>query len=1095
MFDGGCRGAGRRARAVWFGRREKMMRARQAIRNIILLLPLLLLLAGQNADAAELTVNTTQGRGEALAFDPVRHSESFSAVLYNNTNGLPTSEANAIAETSEGFLWIGGYSGLIRYDGHTFERISPSTGVTSVRALYVDHRDRLWIGTNDNGFAVMERGEVRRWDKTDGVGSDSIRAIAEDENGAVYIATTGGVVMVDPEGTLHLFDDPLLSESNMYDLRRGPDGLLYGLTNAGELFTIRNGAVVSDAICSDYGMSSIGGMLPDPANPGCVFLEAEGHKIYYGRLEEGFSEIADISPLSSVSAFEYVEDRLWICARNGVGVLDGSGVRVIDNLPMTNSVNSMLLDYEGNLWFTSSRQGVMKLVSNQFADLYQHYDLPRDVVNSTCMYHGQLFVGTDTGLTVLDEGGVVRSVPLNRAETASGVPIDAEDLIELLRGCRIRSIIRDSKNRLWISAWEKIGLLCYDAGELVTFGVEDGMPSNRVRTVCERRDGSIAVALVGGAVVIEDGRITGSYGAESGIENYNSLTIEGAPNGDILLGTDGSGIYVIGREGVRHFGKEDGLRSEIIMRIKYDPQLGLYWLVTGNSIAYMTEEYRITTIESFPYSNNYDLFRNSKGEVWVLSSNGIYVLPAEELLADRQINPIHYGIANGLPCVATGNSYSELTGDGDLYISGNQGVVKLNIEEPFENVGKLKAAVPFLDADGVRVYPDETNSFSIGPRVQKLTVYAYVFNYSLTDPLVTYQLEGFDHDSVTVRRSELVPISYTNLRGGTYHFTLQLSGLLGGEGGRVSVQIVKQRAFYEEIWFFVLAGVCTAGLAVTLVWQYVRRKIRLLQKKHREQAERERIDAELEMAKRIQGGMLPNVFPAFPDRPEFDIYATMAPAKEVGGDFYDFFLVDEDHLALVVADVSGKGVPAALFSMIAKTIIKTHTQAKLSPEEVFSVANASLCENNEEEMFVTAWLGVLEISTGELTYADAGHERLLLYQNGAWRVLPKAGGIALAALSPEDLELVEDAVKSHNQTIRLNPGDAIFQYSDGVTEAATADRSFFGEAGLLAALNSAPSAKPEELLPHVRAAIDAFVQGAPQNDDVTMLELRYNGQI
>ncbi len=253
-------------------------------------------------------------------------------------------------------------------------------------------------------------------------------------------------------------------------------------------------------------------------------------------------------------------------------------------------------------------------------------------------------------------------------------------------------------------------------------------------------------------------------------------------------------------------------------------------------------------------------------------------------------------------------------------------------------------------------------------------------------------------------------------------------------------------------------------------------------------------ETELGMAAAIQTNMLPNSFPAFPSRDEFEIYATMEPAKEVGGDFYDFFMVDEDHLAMVVADVSGKGVPAALFSMIAKTMLKMKAQEKLSPEETFAEVNASLCENNEEEMFVTVWLGVLELSTGELTYADAGHERLLLYQNGTWSVLPKAGGIALAALSPEELALVSDAAKCHNRTIRLRPGDAIFQYTDGVTEAVRADQSFFGEKRLLAAANSAPSAKPKELLPHIRGCIDAFVQGAEQNDDITMLALRLNAQ-
>ena len=257
-------------------------------------------------------------------------------------------------------------------------------------------------------------------------------------------------------------------------------------------------------------------------------------------------------------------------------------------------------------------------------------------------------------------------------------------------------------------------------------------------------------------------------------------------------------------------------------------------------------------------------------------------------------------------------------------------------------------------------------------------------------------------------------------------------------------------------------------------------------------AEKERIGAELTLAAGIQTHMLPNIFPAFPEREEFDIYATMDPAKEVGGDFYDFFMIGDDHLGMVVADVSGKGVPAALFSMIAKTMLKTQAQTRLSPERVLLEVNAALSENNEEDMFVTVWLGVLEISTGELTYADAGHEKLLLYQNGEWKFLPKQGGPALAMWEPEDLELMDEKYQFRNQTVHLNPGDAIFQYTDGVTEATDAENELFGDGRLLAAMNSAPSAKPEELLPHVRAKIDEFVKDAPQFDDITMLGLRMN---
>ena len=257
-------------------------------------------------------------------------------------------------------------------------------------------------------------------------------------------------------------------------------------------------------------------------------------------------------------------------------------------------------------------------------------------------------------------------------------------------------------------------------------------------------------------------------------------------------------------------------------------------------------------------------------------------------------------------------------------------------------------------------------------------------------------------------------------------------------------------------------------------------------------AEKERIATELNMAANIQAHMLPSTFPPFPDRKEFDIYATMTPAKEVGGDFYDFFMVDGDHLALVMADVSGKGVPAALFMMTSRTMIKDAALSGLDPAAVLERVNVQLCENNPDYMFVTVWIGILELSSGRLTWADAGHEKLYLYQEGAWKCLPKKGGPALAAIEPELME--PGKVLFHNHELILHPGDAVCQYTDGVTEAVTPAREQFGMDRLQEALDSAGAASPADLLPHIRSRIDAFVQGAPQFDDITMLALQYHGK-
>ncbi|MBR1660449.1 MAG: serine/threonine-protein phosphatase [Oscillospiraceae bacterium] len=250
-------------------------------------------------------------------------------------------------------------------------------------------------------------------------------------------------------------------------------------------------------------------------------------------------------------------------------------------------------------------------------------------------------------------------------------------------------------------------------------------------------------------------------------------------------------------------------------------------------------------------------------------------------------------------------------------------------------------------------------------------------------------------------------------------------------------------------------------------------------------AERERVSTELRTATQIQVSMLPSGFPAFPDRSEFQLYASMNPAKEVGGDFYDFFLVDHQHLAFLIADVSDKGVPAALFMMSAKIIISERTRAGGSPAEILASANATLCRNNKSKMFVTVWLGILDLDTGLLTCSNAGHEYPAVRgQDGVFRVLKDKHGLMVGAMP---------RAKYSEYEIQMYPGDAIFVYTDGVPEANNAEGGFYGMERLDAALNRLADRDPAGILMGVKEDVDAFAAGAKQFDDVTMLCVEYKG--
>ncbi len=818
---------------------NRMMKANQ-IRNLLCALVLVAVLCVgvlALADGEDYLLRNAGGVVNLpLSVDPTGLQEGFSAVLYDNRNGLPTSEANAITETSDGFIWIGSYAGLIRYDGNVFERMDSTGGLTSIKCLFTDSRDRLWIGTNDNGIAVMEKGRLRKWGKLDGMQSAHTRVITEDPDGIIYIGTADGIMTIDQDDNLSVMRDEQIAHANMRDLRLGKDGVLYGVTDTGDLMKIQDGKLIAFFPLADNPTKGVGAIQPDPEAEGKIYFEAGDFSFYRATFGEELTDLetVDISPLRYVKQMEYIDGKIWICAGNGIGVLENGRFRLLENLPMDNNVGHVMTDYMGNLWFTSTRQGVMKVVPNQFSDLFDRFGLPETVVNATCMADGKLLVGTDTGLIVLDEEGQVSSLPLTRAVTAGGAELEATDLIEMLAGCRIRSIIPDSRGRAWISTWRSHGLIRYDHGEITVFSEEDGLLSNSLRAVREGSDGRILVALTGGANVIEGDRVVASYGRDDGIVNTESLSIEEGLSGEVLIGSNGGGLYIFNEKGLTAINVEEGLPSDIVMRLIRDPKRKVVWIVSSSAIAYMTPDYQIITVQKFPYTNNFDLYENSKGDMWVLSSNGIYVIPAEEMIANGEISPVFYSIASGMPGIATANSYSMLTEEGNLYIAASCGVIKVNIEKPFEDVNDLMVTVPYVEADGTAIYPDASGVFVIPANTMKLTVPSYVFNYILSNPQVSYRLEGFDQHSVTVNRSDMVPVDYTNLGGGTYTYLIQLKDSMGRGNKEVSVQIHKEKKLYEQTFFYIAVGILVIALIAVLVRQYVRFQTRKLKKQQKE---------------------------------------------------------------------------------------------------------------------------------------------------------------------------------------------------------------------------------------------------------------------
>ncbi|MBR4693133.1 MAG: SpoIIE family protein phosphatase [Oscillospiraceae bacterium] len=994
--------------------------------------------------------------------------ENYTPVLYDVHSGMPFSEARAVAQTPDGFLYVGCYGGLLRYDGREFYRYDDVLGV---RDLLADSRGRLWVAAD--GLLCLDKGELRRFGMPEGLPSETVNSVTEDSRGTVWAGTNAGLAFVAGDGAIGRAEDGPLSSAAIGCVCALGGDRVYGCTKAGDVFAVENGSVALYLPASSFS-EGVSCVYPDPDSPGEAYLATLGSVVYHGRLDAPLSELERISipELSRLNVLIQAEGRLWVGADNGIAWIDAEGqTHALDHVPLNSTVHGICCDREGNFWFASTRQGLMKLAPNIFTDISGSSDMGERVVNSTWKKDGLLYAATDTGLVVLDESG-------HSVQTR---------VSELLSAARVRAIKEDREGSLWFCCFDANALVrLSEDGELRVWNKDNGLMTNYIRTVFERADGTLAVLESVALDFFRDEELVMRIDGSRGFPGSGVLSVGESDDGTLYLGTNGDGVYAVRDGRAEPFDGPCDVASGVILQLKNDPGRDILWVLSSNAVAVLKDgEIRIR--KDFPQAHIYDMLFAPDGGIWLLGANGVYFVDGESVEGEGGADYTFYSVSTGLTHMTTANSRSYVSADGDACIACTDGILGLNVSRKSNDHIKLMFTVPWLEADGVRILPGEDGGFAVPGRTKKLTICCYALSYALGDPELSYCLEGFDPEPETVKRSGLRQLTYTNLPGGTYRFVMQRTGPDGGEAYAVTIakeiMLTERRGFHAGV----VAALVVLAAAVTLLL------LRRQSVKAAREREKDRIAKELDTAAGIQLSMLPGSFPAFPEREEFELLASMDPAKEVGGDFYDFFLVDRDHLVLVTADVSGKGVPAALFMMIAKTLLKNSAKPGFSPAAVLEEVNGQICEGNENGMFVTVWLGVLELSTGRLVWADAGHEKPVLFHDGSWSFLRKHNGIALGMMDPELLEL-DDEPAFVDQELLLAPGDAIFQYTDGVTEATDAREQLFGEERLLEALNASGTEAPEALLPYLRGEIDAFVKDAPQFDDITMLVLLYHGQ-
>ena len=773
----------------------------------------LLLAAGLCLSGTGVFVPAARAEDADTAASEINYND-YVQTIYSSSNGLPCGEANDIAITGDGIIWIGTYAGLYRYNGKEFRWMDGFDSVRNVNCLYVDEEGRLWIGTNDNGLSIVINNQVANViDQSMGLPANAVRSIICSSDGYYYIGTTSSMQVLSLNYGLQRVNT-LQEVFYADDSAADEEGRVATVTNSGTLYLLRQGQILSSRqLKGSTSVYKSCTFTPD----GTLLVATTGNEIYSFDVSRDWFEQKDVwtcGDLKSIKDLSFLPSgELFISADNGVGyrLPDGHFERINTN-NFNNSIDKMLMDYQGNIWFTSSRLGLLRMAPSDFRDIYSTAGLPNRVVNTIVEWNGNFYFGTDKGLDAVD---------------LSGKNPVKNELTEQFAGIRIRCMMVDDANHLWICTYGNGLIEIAPDGTEYSYNTENGGFGNRARLAKQLSDGTILAAGDTGISFIRNHEIEHTILYAAGKISSMILTATELPDGRILAGTDGNGVAVLeNREVTRMLTRKDGLSSEVVLRSVPDEKTGGVFLVTSNGLCYMNPDETIRTLDNFPYYNNYDIWIQGTDNMYVLSSAGIYVTDRAELLSGRK--DLRYDLLDsrrGLNSSLTANSwtwYSRNTGE--LYVACDTGVFVLNTGKMGSNAKVFRMSVPSSRMDGVFHRVDRNSPITVPRGVSKLELIPEVINYTIQDPYVGFMMEGFDNEWVIMPHTNLSTIVYTNLPSGEFTFHLAVF-----DNDRENIiaertySVVKERELYDSPWFILyLLTVPMFGVG-WFVWLMVKR--------------------------------------------------------------------------------------------------------------------------------------------------------------------------------------------------------------------------------------------------------------------------------
>ena len=740
--------------------------------------------------------------------------------IYSNNTGLPCGEANDIAQTPNGILWIGTYAGLYRYNGSEFRCMTDFQSVRSINCLYVDEEGRLWIGTNDNGLSICINGKiVNTLDRNKGLPSNSVRKIVKGADGYYYVGTSVGILVLELNSGLRICN--IIKEAGyIMSLSADNNGFVAAVSSGGKLFILNESEIrYSQVLESEKEIYTCCSFDKD----GILNVGTSKNHIYRYKVGQEFSEPQGFSSTDNLTYLKTIyfdKDRRFVCADNGIGYYDNeNNFVIIGTGRFNNSIDNMCVDYQGNYWFTSSRQGLMRLSASAFTNLYASSNLPSKVVNTVTKWQDSLYIGTDKGLDIIKDGKKIQT-----------------ELSSQLASVRIRCIKKDSNNHLWICTYGRGLLEVEENGKITVYDSSLGKIGNWMRVVIELSNGTMLAAGEKGISFIKNKKVTKLLKYGENLSNAVILSLMEMPDGTILAGSDGDGLIVIQNEEVKRiFTQTEGLTSGVILRTVCDPINSGVYIITSNSLCYMDKRFSIRAIENFPYFNNYDIQIGADGNLFVLGSAGIYIVSSSSILSAA--DKVHFDLLDsksGLTSSLTANAWNYIDEEGTLYLSTGTGVYSIDTSNYSFSKLSYRMMVSSVKLDSVTFPIDRDEPLIIGRNISKIEIFPEVINFTVLDPQVGYWLEGFDQKENIVYQSKLSSIVYTNLPYGSYSFHLSVFDKDQNILEESVYSFIKEKEIYDNTYFkvylFLVALIAVAWLTFLAVRSQLQHRFDLQKK-------------------------------------------------------------------------------------------------------------------------------------------------------------------------------------------------------------------------------------------------------------------------